>query len=110
MSGGISGDVVDKLATWICNMFLAGGPAIDAQYGPTAGTAGYKYPILRDVNRIVPAFTVWNSGSNSIKVGPAGTPMHTLTAGVAMTYRWKNPARMNLVFDDLGNSATVDIF
>lgn len=75
----------------------------------TNGIAGAPFKLLSAVNRVIPAFTIVNSGTTTVNIGFKGTASFPLPAGASITLRWKNPQKLNIVVDDLGTKATIDI-
>lgn len=100
--GGIAEDII----AGALERFLAGGMGYSVHLTTTGTNTDTK--VASDVNRILPALTIINQGSNSIKIGYQ-TALVSLAAGASYTFRWKNPARSKIVFNDGGNAATVDV-
>ena len=107
--GTISGDIISKFAAWVMN-FLAGGTTIDQQI--VSNGDSILYSVLKSTNRIVPSFTVLNSGAYSITWGVGGNANHTLLSGASFTKRWCTPAHLQMVVKDggSGKGMTVDVF
>jgi hypothetical protein len=108
--GGISADILNGLIALFERFW---GPSHGVAQSFTTnglGSATYKagalYKILENVDRPIPALTISNTGSSSIKVG-YGVPTFTVLGGASLTLRWKNPFRSHLVFTDLGVSGIV---
>ena len=88
--------------------FLKGGKAISQNYVTTGDSAEHK--ICADLDYIIPALSIVNNGSSSIKFGADGKSVHLLLPSASYTWRYKNPVKSRLTYNDTGNSGvTIDI-
>jgi threonine dehydrogenase-like Zn-dependent dehydrogenase len=107
MGESISADILAGLEKLIVRI-LGGGKGVDDIIKTTGDSS--PHAVLSNVDRIVPAFTMVNNGSATINFGSGGAANHPLPVGMAVTYRWKNPKYAQIVVNDLGTAAKVDVF
>ena len=105
----ISDDVRAKLGGWLEAFILKllnGGRGF-SQTIATQGD-GNDHQIVPSVKGIRPAVNLINWGASTLKYG-YGNADCTLLAGAAITLRWRDPAGMNLVYNDGGVVFNFDV-
>ena len=112
---GIATDIMDGIRALLC-----GGEGIHrSQSIPGDGLA---HSIIQDADRIVPSFTVVNTGSNMVYLGykgvsdatfplfPASPSSTPPVSGGAFTFVWTNPHTNGLIaMCKSGSPSTIDI-
>ena len=99
-SPGVSGDLVRAEYA-----FGAEGWGFARKYVTTG--SNLDVPVLQDIDFIIPRFTIVNQGTSNIRFGfrsTGGSSGVLLGAGASYTFVRKNPAKNNLVVNDLGTS------
>jgi hypothetical protein len=96
-----SSGIIPDLARWVVGVLLNYGRGVQSKI-TTQGT-NTDTKMLSESNFIIPAFTILNSGSSTIRVG-WGKAEIPLVAGASWTVKWKNPVAGSLVYNDLGVS------
>jgi hypothetical protein len=91
--------------TWLLTLYNHG--AGIQRSGTTDGT-GIARPLLQEIRRLVPVFTILNTGTGTLYLGYRSTQGCTfpLAPGAFFSFEWTNPGENGLVVRDNGVTAT----
>lgn len=98
VEGGISYD----LYLWLLELYNHGGPI--QRSGTTGGSV--PAPLLQEIKRIVPAFTILNTGGGTLYLGYGSTCNFPLAPGAFFTFEMTNPGANRLTIRDNGVTRT----
>ncbi len=107
MGESISADILAGLEKLIARILGNGKGVADHIALPIATNSPYQ--ICGNVDRILPALTIINNGTATVNIGSGGVALFPLVVGASYTWRWKNPKYAQLVFNDLGTIAIIDV-
>ena len=111
-NSGIASDIISGLSRLVFAI-LRNGSGVAQNYITEGNTIDFK--IAENSDYLFPALTVVNQGTANVRVGfsttAGGLKGVLLLPQAAVTFKWLNPRRSQLVVNDLGTSGMeIDVF